>query len=441
METKISRLNFFGGLAAAVAMPAFPGDLTVRRTPKLKVGILSDVHIMFCGTRPSTDMLERALEFYRKRNVDAVVIAGDLTEYGEMAELQELAKTWNRVFPGNRGADGKIVERLFIRGNHDLMSGRSDHKGVPLIKDDPAGAFKELFGIGNYAPMRVQEVCGYKFLMAEWGTQQYVRDWFKTVEPTLPKDKPFFWIQHNHPKGTNIEPDIDRWGQSTEVLSRWPNAVAISGHSHYPLTYGDQIWQGPFTAIGASSLIYLSIRADRAEKVPGNGEWKEGLYMEVFDDRIVFERLNFVYKCKVGPDWVVPLDGSRPYDWKRQAAERLPPEFPAGAKLTVSETDDGLCLGIPRPRPANGDDGRTVDYEIKAYRLGDGEKKPVLTRHVYAQHFTLPDERLLPLQKVMFKKDIFKDVGRVEFSVRARNTWKRAGAPICGLWEKRGVNK
>lgn len=431
------RREFLGGCVATVAAQGLAAGVKAFETPRLKVGVLSDVHIKFYGmkpdAKPSTDMLDRALRFYRARNVDAVVIAGDLTEFGEIAELEELAKTWNTIFPDNRGADGKIVERLFIRGNHEHMKGRSDHVGkVPLIKDDPAGAFKRLFAIDDYAEMRIREVRGYKFLMAEWGAQARVGEWFKTIEPTLPKDKPFFWIQHNHPKGTNIKPDIDITGQSTEALSRWPNAVALSGHSHYPLAYGDQIWQGAFTAVGTSSLDWLHIRKDRAENAFGTGGWKEGLYMEVFDDRIVFERLNFVYQCKIGPDWVVPLDGSRPYAWDKQKAERLPPEFPAQAKLKVERKGEELVIEIPRTLPANGDDGRTVDYEIVAFRPEDGEQKPLQVRHVYAEKFTLPDDKLSPKQVVKWGLDKLGIRGRVRFAVKARNTWERAGRPIYG---------
>ena len=441
----MNRREFIGGVAATLAARGLADGAKALETPQLKVGILSDIHVCYVGAKeqekPLPGLLERALVTFRERGVDAVLISGDFTEFGEMRELEAVADVWRKVFPGNRGADGRIVERVFIRGNHDMMTGRADRKGkTALIKDDPAGAFRTCFGIDDYKAMRVQEVRGYKFLLVEWGTEWKMGEFFKSVEPTLPKDKPFFWVQHNHPKDTNIKPDCDMVGQATEALRRWPNAVAISGHSHYPLAYGDQIWQEEFTAVGASSLAYTFTRVKRAERAK-DYYGKEGLFMSVYGDRIVFERYNFIYQTKIGPDWVVPLDGSRPYNWAKQKAERLPPEFPSGASVTCAiasvktktgEQKDVLRLTFPRPLPANGDDGRTVDWEVTAFRPEDGEGKPISVRHVYARNWLNSDDKLTPTDTVDFELDSLKGSEKVRFAVRARNTWETPGKPIYG---------
>lgn len=52
--------------------------------------------------------------------MDAVLIAGDLFTSSDIRELEIVAETWYEVFPGDRGSDGRPVERLFITGNHDL---------------------------------------------------------------------------------------------------------------------------------------------------------------------------------------------------------------------------------------------------------------------------------------------------------------------------------
>ena len=39
---------------------------------------------------------------------------------GLIRELESFAAVWNRVFPGDRGADGRPVVKLFVTGNHDV---------------------------------------------------------------------------------------------------------------------------------------------------------------------------------------------------------------------------------------------------------------------------------------------------------------------------------
>ena len=74
-----------GAAAAAVASFDFPA-LARRVKPakssdvRLKVGVLSDVHVQNAESR---ERFKKALEYYKAQKVDAVMIAGDLTEYGQ----------------------------------------------------------------------------------------------------------------------------------------------------------------------------------------------------------------------------------------------------------------------------------------------------------------------------------------------------------------------
>ncbi|MBR2789075.1 MAG: hypothetical protein IKD70_00450, partial [Eggerthellaceae bacterium] len=45
----------------------------------------------------------------------------------------------------------------------------------------------------------------------------------------------------------------------TAVLSRYPQVVDFSGHSHYPIENPRSIWQGSFTALGTGSLTYFEM--------------------------------------------------------------------------------------------------------------------------------------------------------------------------------------
>ena len=81
---------------------------------------------------------------------------------------------------------------------------------------------------------------------------------------------------------------------------------------------------------------------------------QEGLFVTVYADRIVFERLAFGTgnPVSVGADWVVPVGtDSRPYDLATRQKTAAPPAFPEGAKLTVSRVKAKI-VGTNEPIPA-----------------------------------------------------------------------------------------
>jgi hypothetical protein len=119
MKNGFSRRGFIGALLASAASggTAGVGEWWFGKAPKLKFGVISDIHIT---TPESAARFVLALSHYRDLGVDAVMVAGDLTDWGLKSSLQYMAEAWRSVFPGDRGANGEKVERLFVTGNHDL---------------------------------------------------------------------------------------------------------------------------------------------------------------------------------------------------------------------------------------------------------------------------------------------------------------------------------
>ena len=122
----MNRREFIIGSSAVSILPLRGADL-VNDSP-LRVGILSDIHVSrpeLVATDPyakacleTGGVFERALRQFRKRGVDAVVIAGDLTEFGLISELEEVSRIWQKVFPGDKGADGKTKVQGITQGEN-----------------------------------------------------------------------------------------------------------------------------------------------------------------------------------------------------------------------------------------------------------------------------------------------------------------------------------
>lgn len=397
----INRRNFLiGGASAFGALGAFGGNrffaasgLKDRGRPKLRFGVISDTHVQYVGADRKIEewfnylTLKHTLEYFREQNVDAVVIAGDLTDYGTITELTAVSEAWYSVFPDDKYPDGRPVTKVFVTGNHDwegYLYGKYGEKKYP----DPAERARNLFQHNlldfweklfhePYEPIYSKSVNGYTFIGAHWDTGGFgnekgrkaypfrrIKGWMEQNSKKINPALPFFYVQHPHPKDTCY--GSWAWGHdggiTTKTLSAFPNAIAFSGHSHYSLTDERSVWQGGFTSVGTSSLrytgrIYNELPGagyensgvasaknwrDDAEKMlppmPSLGNCRQGMLWSVYDDCITVKRREFLSNLDVGDDWVLPLPAAepRPFAFAERAKKREAPRFPDGAKIKVT---------------------------------------------------------------------------------------------------------
>ena len=83
----VSRRSFiFSGLAATCAayVPAASTD-----RPTLKFGVTSDIHVTDDGTRARR--YEQALRLFKRRDADAVMVCGDIADWGTVKPLSMCA--------------------------------------------------------------------------------------------------------------------------------------------------------------------------------------------------------------------------------------------------------------------------------------------------------------------------------------------------------------
>ena len=136
MELELSRRSFLGGGAALLAsLPVRSYAASIGAgAPALKFGVLSDIHISPAAYmkryllgdpkyhRPrETDLFAKALDYFDARGADAVVLAGDLADWGLVGQMKAVTDCWWRQFPDGRSRrDGRRVELLAVLGNHDV---------------------------------------------------------------------------------------------------------------------------------------------------------------------------------------------------------------------------------------------------------------------------------------------------------------------------------
>lgn len=464
----MTRREFVAGGASA-ALAGCMTRSTASGDTRLRLGVISDIHVTteafvhdehdrVCLS--TAEMYERALRYFRERGVDAVAIAGDLTEYGMVGELERVGEIWQKVFPGNCGKDGEKVEKLFILGNHDAIAwgwkstyyggfwkgAERAEKWSRSIARDPAAAWRAIFD-EPYAPLEIRDVKGYKFILGHWPPGDPAKgkwsagaevpglaEFLETHRGELACSRPFFYIQHAHPKGTCLPFAATDRGGATAALSKFPNAVAFSGHAHQPLTDERGFWHGAFVSIGTASLIDAGGRSYRENGSPfasgavddprkvflNTNECRQGLYVTVADDRLTFERRDFTWGLPVGPDWTVP----------ETARAEPPPAFPRNTNLSVAVTERGIRLEFPSANAG----GRTYDYEAQAILLADDYESAVASRRVLAPDYHLPPAKADRPGTVHFAREALPQGARIRFEVRPADCRGRKGEAISSEW-------
>ena len=472
--------------------------------PLLKLGVVSDVHVRLApGGRGladghGTDTLEKAFEYFRDSGVDAVVIAGDMADTGLRGELKAVADTWFKVFPDDRAPDGRKVERVFIYGNHDafgLKNGAEvfddpDAVAREAIEADPARAWDECFH-EEWKPYFRKNVKGFDFFCSHWQAGVWCNgyaetgssgcaDAFRDAMAACDPSRPFFYVQHPHPRDTvygRCAWGVDD-GSATRLLSAFQQAVALSGHSHEPLTDPRSIWRGAFTSVATGSLRFLSanalgcfvdetgyengvcnvyfpgaVRAERPKywtrhdapkMMPAEllrPDIRVGQVVSVYDGRIVFERREFVSGLSFGGDATVELP-ARPRSFVSMARAARPPEFPQGAALAlervtaktrglskmgvVVEPEAKAALRLSFPAATAG--GRVAEYEIRAENAG-GTARTVRVCAVGGLYPERHPEFAKPVAATVALDAL--PVGATALKVTPLDAFGNRGSPLC----------
>jgi len=398
---------------AAAAVEAAAADL--------KLGVLSDIHLK---EEKDVALFRHALEHFRDRGADGVIIAGDMADTGLVSQLKWVAEAWQAVFPGSRAPDGRTVEKLFVYGNHDLDGyvwsvPKDKHDDPEAMKvaigktqESRARAWETVFG-EKYEPCWMKTVKGYPVIGAHLDHLNDLPAFIAAHGTELGTEKPFFVIQHCHPQNTCF--GWWAWGhdggRTNFALEKFPNAVVFSGHSHYTLTDERSVWQGQdrfrFTSVNTGSLKSTSLDYSLRENVSHNGfgyhsegrahvmpkldasDGHQGMFLSVYGNRLVLERRDFGRNLPLGPDWEFTAPGpGTGRSFAERKARRCAPAFAKDAVAKAEVAAETVTVTFPPAEPVDG--CRVFEYEVTATMAGDDVELVRAQRRVLAPDFHLP---------------------------------------------------
>ena len=284
----------------------------------IRIALVADIHV---GDDNDASDLRRALRLFDAKKADAVIAAGDLTDFGLLSELKAVAAAWNEVFPGSRRSDGEPVVRLFHYGDHDTAlnfkvrqrevvdKGRwADY--IPHVGVD--AAWRIAFG-EPFEPVVRRTVKGCEFTLVHFLPED-VRA--KLPQPIPPPGPSWLHVfsQHRMYRGLFARPgrgDEVSWddGASLAFVTNVPNMVAVCGHGHISAASDTSLCsaagaRGNFAAIEIPSLYYqIETWLPRPRGDHGS---HQALFLTADEDGIAVERIDIGTGASLGPDWRIP---------------------------------------------------------------------------------------------------------------------------------------
>lgn len=331
----------------------------------IKFAALSDIHIQGTNSVPS-QKLAVALEQLNNKangNLDALLVTGDLTDYGLPEQVTEL----KRIFDNSK-IDFHKTRFVFAMGNHEYYNHQlkgAAWNGGYLFKDvfsDEVyqGATNQEIKDGNYHTV----VNGYDFIAIncvqyDGGVKYADSDiaWLKDqlrISATERPGKPIFVGSHPNITGTNLgSNEGDYWAGSDlySILKNYPQVIYFCGHLHFPEHDERSIWQGDFTTIGVGSVYYSSnhpidddnknhfIDVVNGFETADARKTSQGLFVEVDkNNNVKIIRMDFANNEDIKEPWLIPApQGDKShllyYTPEREAEifGKNPPVFPEGS--------------------------------------------------------------------------------------------------------------
>lgn len=406
---------------ASAPVPEVPEDDFV---PVLRFVSTSDTHVLALGDKPCyriANMIKSAYAVAESdpdyKYLDAVTFSGDITDEGTFTAFSAFTSVTDKLIK-----DG--TERLAVVAKaHDGYT--YDAKSLEI--------FTELTGQETDFHRVIK---GYHFIgisRAPSETEQYTEaqlQWLdnelKAATEAAPA-QPVFVFNHEHIKNTVFGSYAsDGWGVDyfTDILSKYPQVVDISGHSHYPANDPRAIWQGAFTAINDGGLAYYEFTVDAETSVhPEKSKtMTQALIVEVDKDNRVLVRVLDVDKGKFVAEYLIDniTDSVKTkYDHNVRKENSTAPVFSENAALSVKNGLTGITVTVPQAQTG-------ADNEVYLYRLVVTDEKgdTVYTAWKLSEYYfaDVPDS-------VSF--DSFRlSGGRYTLSVHAEDVWGNSSAPL-----------
>lgn len=295
----------------------------VSNEPLISLFVLSDLHITINESSMS-DKLHLALQDITnwETKLDAIVLGGDLTDFGRLSDYLLLKKILNQY---------ELPQIYGNMGNHDYYDVWLTAKGtfstetVPNGKTDAMSRarFQNFLAYGAYGnkPYIDAWINGVHLIMVS--QEAYVEERPEVGEGAWYSDEQLNWLRdimksHEDGKPSLVfihQPlpalgtdgrthQLIRAKEFTDILKPYKNVFVISGHTHRSFESEDHYnWKTPFHWFNNASV------GRTRSTLPGQtSSLAQGMYIEVYPHQVVIKGREFSNRTWIdNASWTVPL--------------------------------------------------------------------------------------------------------------------------------------
>lgn len=441
----------------------------------LQFAAVSDVHTPTNKKRVQTafEQLKEAALLYTKKGLDAVVIAGDLTDdYGsnqdtKAAEINQLKSAYEAVFNPSE------VPMIYGLGNHDhdfernggagsdlntflnVMGNREAHTQYDVACSDSAHGSRHVV-IGNYHFLFVEPITYGCTGADDTGAKYYAetKTWLDTTLKEITDAAPnqyVFVVTHPMIYGTVYGSELLTSGiywytkDLTAILDKYPQAMTFGGHLHFPINDERSIMQTNFTSLGCGSVQYMAIENGgydnmaSATTMNDKNKVSSGYLVQVDADgntRII--RMDFQNKTTIKDPFVLEApkaDKSHLTKYGKDRGDESKNSAPVFSKDAVTvkdnaDTNDDILTVTVNFLAATDDD--LIHHYVLTIKEGG---TPVETRKIltdYYRHGQVAD--MASNYTVKLTSDYARG-GKYEISLIAYDSWDRASNEVIYNYE------
>lgn len=319
-----------------------------------RFAVISDIHLgRNSGGGTAIEKVTKALEIIKaKGELDAVFVVGDVTQNGKASEYDDAIAVFKNVIP-----DHKVI---WMMGNHDWWTPSDENSVANYSK--LGQDLHQYFVIKGYPFITLSVISDGKSgkMYYDSTVEAFLKEKLEKASQDFP-DKPIFLMYHLPLKNT-IYGSV-YWGEATlgPILEQYPQIIAFSGHSHYPIGDPRSIHQDKFTSINDGSIAYSEL--DPGEVTdgihPSGYELvREGLIVEVNKDtrNVEVNRVDMNRNVPIEPIWTIRYPHTTAnFDYKVKYADpKQGPTFASDAKITISDLSDASAkITFPAASPLN----------------------------------------------------------------------------------------
>ena len=287
------------------------------------------------------------------QNVDALLVAGDLTNDGTKTEFEKFQSAINAALRPETAFLAVVAK------NHD---------GYELSREELRAFYKQLSGndtdfhtvIGGFhfigVSVSANKAAHYDAKQLSWLKQQL------DIAVADTPDKPVFVTHHEHNTETVYGSSVyEGWGVPyfKAILNQYPQVVDFSGHSHFPLNDPRSVWQGKYTAVGTGAIYYSEFTVEGLRCYhPADSEQTAtcwiveanaggDLHLQGMDVEAGKVLCDYVLKNPSNP-------ANRDYTPKKQKAASKAPVFASDAAITAAPTFGGCTVTVDAAQSADG---------------------------------------------------------------------------------------